>query len=295
MSNAAEIVVISGKGGTGKTSIASALLYEFGDVALGADCDVDGSNFPILFDPQPLESIPFYGSQVAVINEENCRGCDACAKVCRFEAVEKGARAKILRDACEGCGYCVQICPFGAITMEDRLTGTIKVSSIRTGTLMVHGDLEVGGDNSGRLVAEIREKAHVKARELGKSLIITDGSPGIGCPVVSSISGANYVLLVTEPSLSGIHDLERVAALVTGFSIPSGIVINKADLNLRNRDTIVLLGKKMGLPIMAEFPFTHVFSESLKQLKTLMETNDTNLINRITHLTKRLKSSLEVK
>ncbi len=290
-----EIVVVSGKGGTGKTSVSAALLYLLADRALGADCDVDASNFPILFKPERFWEEPFFGMEAASVDTETCTGCGRCAEVCRFGAVQmEHESAHIDTASCEGCGYCARICPAQAISLSPLRTGTVKISALRTGNTMIHGDLEIGGENSGKLVARIRQLAMEKARQEGYPLIITDGAPGIGCPVVSSLSGAFFALMVTEPTRSGIHDLERLARTIEGFGIPAGIVINKADLHDENSAAIEALAADLGLPVLARLPFSPSVPGAMKALRTVAEGDNPELTNLLRDLTATLLDRLSL-
>ncbi len=218
-----EIVVISGKGGTGKTSLTAAFAHLAADPVL---CDLD------------VDAQEFFSGHEAVIDPETCNGCGLCHELCRYGAVaEASGRFAINPLKCEGCKVCVHFCPLQAIRFPERHCGRWFISRTRFGP-MVHAQLLPGAENSGRLVALLREKARDVAERTGRSLIIADGSPGIGCPVISSLTGAGAAILVTEPTPSGIHDLERVADLCRHFKIPAGVIVNKADLNPANTKAV---------------------------------------------------------
>jgi len=232
-----EIVVISGKGGTGKTSITAAFAA-LADSAVLADCDVDAADLHLILKPDVRATHDFSGGKLARIRSEACIGCQRCAEVCRFDAVKL---SNISNDvvaktyavdpvACEGCGVCVHFCPVKAIDFEEAINGQWFFSETRFGPL-VHAKLGIAEENSGKLVSLIRKEAKRIAEEEDKSLLIVDGSPGIGCPVIASISGADLVLVVTEPTLSGEHDLNRVIDLADHFGIPALVCINKWDIN----------------------------------------------------------------
>jgi MinD superfamily P-loop ATPase len=237
MTPARELVVISGKGGTGKTSIVAAFAALAGGAVL-ADCDVDAADLHLVLRPDLREEHAFSGRRQAVIDAESCTACGRCAEVCRFAAVLSSADTMgpaagtytIDPVACEGCELCRRVCPVDAVTMEPVVNGAWMLSETRFGPL-VHARLGVAEDNSGKLVTLVRNEARrvAEAREL--SLVIVDGSPGIGCPVISSLAGAHLVLAVTEPTVSGRHDLDRVLQVVHQFRLPFAVCVNKADLN----------------------------------------------------------------
>ena len=224
-----QIAILSGKGGTGKTSLTAAFASMLDNPVL-VDCDVDAANLHLLLDPAIKESQEFTGGSKASIDPAVCTNCWLCAESCRFEAIrmDGGARVNPLR--CEGCGVCLAVCAVGAVCLEPHLCGRWFISSTRIGPL-VHARLNPGEENSGRLVSLLRQSARDLAARLGAKWILLDGPPGTGCPVISSLTGADYALLVTEPTLSGMEDLKRVAAVAGHFGIPTGIIINKADIN----------------------------------------------------------------
>jgi MinD superfamily P-loop ATPase len=226
-----ELVVISGKGGTGKTSIVAAFAALVGGSVL-ADCDVDAADLHLVLRPEIGPEQPFSGRRTAVIARDACTSCGLCAEACRFAAVLGADSADFTVDpiACEGCELCRRICPSAAITMEPVVNGAWMVSETRHGPL-VHARLGVAEDNSGKLVALVRTTAHRIAEERRLPLVVVDGAPGIGCPVIASLSGADLVLAVTEPTVSGRHDLDRVLRVVKQFRLPFGVCVNKADLD----------------------------------------------------------------
>jgi MinD superfamily P-loop ATPase len=230
-----ELTVISGKGGTGKTSVTASLAVLAGRCVV-ADCDVDAADLHLLLAPTLKTRQELRGGHQAVIRQEACSACGECAALCRFAAVtvttDAGGAARFAVDpiACEGCGVCVRFCPEHAIDFPDRTSGEWMVSETRCGP-MVHARLAVAAENSGKLVSIVRQEARRIAEEEGHPLVLVDGPPGIGCPVIASVTGADLVLVVTEPTLSGEHDLERVLALAGHFRIPATVCINKWDIN----------------------------------------------------------------
>jgi len=232
-----ELVVISGKGGTGKTSIVASFAA-LAENKLLADCDVDAADLHLVLAPEVRHREEFVGGKVARIEPEKCAACGNCADVCEFDAialdgppsesVEKTYRVDPI--ACEGCSVCTRVCPTDAVRFEDTVSGEWFVSDTRHGP-MVHAKLGVAAENSGKLVTLVRKEARRLADEKGLDLIIADGAPGIGCPVIASIAGATLVLVVTEPTLSGLHDLERVCDLTAHFGAKTAVCVNKWDLN----------------------------------------------------------------
>lgn len=228
-----ELAVISGKGGTGKTSVVAAFAALAPDAVL-ADCDVDAADLHLVLGPEIREEGPFSGGSLASVKAEFCTSCGTCHSLCRFGAVvppaTDGGPYSIDELHCEGCSVCYEHCPAGAISFEESVNGRWFVSGTRFGP-MAHARLGIAEENSGKLAALVRDKATGLAEEAGSRLIIIDGAPGIGCPVISSITGVSYILVVTEPTLSGFHDLERVIQLSKHFRIPVAVTVNKCDIN----------------------------------------------------------------
>lgn len=267
-----EVVIISGKGGTGKTSIASSFSVLGGKDIIVGDCDVDADDMHLILDPDYAQKSDFYSGFEAEINNEKCTSCGKCMDVCRFKAVElKDNRYSINGLNCEGCGYCYEVCPSKAISLNDAYVGQVFESKIKTGTVMVHARLKAGADNSGKLVARVKNRAKEIAENTGKELIVIDGSPGIGCPVVSSLTGADYVILVTEPTPSGVHDLERVYELVEKFKIRTGLIINKYDLNLELTAKLERFADKKEIKLIEKLPYDESFSEAITNGITIAE------------------------
>jgi MinD superfamily P-loop ATPase len=224
-----EIVVLSGKGGTGKTSL-TAVFASLMSKAVLVDCDVDAANLHLLLNPLVEERHDFAGGEKARVDTTACDGCGLCIEGCRFEAIRLDGIAAVDPLHCEGCGICARMCPVGAISLESRVCGQWFLSRTRNGP-MLHARLAPGQDNSGKLVSTLRQSARTLANQIGAAWILVDGPPGAGCPVISSLTGADYVVMVTEPTLSGSSDLQRAVAVADHFRVPTGIIINKADIN----------------------------------------------------------------
>lgn len=241
-----EILVISGKGGTGKTTVTASLIPYFESVVIG-DCDVDAPNLKILFNPIELSKESFLGMKKAVMDKEKCIRCNKCYEFCKFEAIDNLQK-------CEGCGVCEYICPVGAIQLKESRAGDIFISQTEYGK-MVHACLDPGEENSGKLVAEVRKKAKKIAQEEQKKFIILDGAPGVACNVISSLTGVKKVIIVTEPTASGLHDLDRVLELVKKFRIVPYFIINKYDLSIEGSQKIEEYLKKLGYLVSVKIPF----------------------------------------
>lgn len=272
-----ELVVISGKGGTGKTSLTASFAM-LADRPVLADCDVDAADLHLILSPQVREQSDFYSGHEAVIREQDCSGCGICQDYCRYDAVrlsEKDARKPIYTVdpvSCEGCGVCVRFCPEQAIDFPERLCGEWMISDTRCGP-MVHARLGIAAENSGKLVSTVRREARRIAEEKNHSLIIVDSPPGIGCPVIASITGANHVLIVTEPTVSGEHDLERVLALTKHFGIPASICVNKWDLNPELADRIENKGRSAGAGIAGRVRYDPKITEAQLRERAAVETD----------------------
>ena len=253
-----ELVVLSGKGGTGKTSIVGSLAALVRSKVL-ADCDVDAADLHLILKPVVQENHEFWSGEVAVIDEEKCTQCGLCQDVCHFDAISD---FKVDSISCEGCGFCSHICPVEAITMKESLSGHWFISDTKYGPL-IHARLGIAQENSGKLVAVVRQQAKQIAEKHGLDYIISDGPPGIGCPVISSLSGASLALLVTEPTLSGIHDLERVLGVCHHFGVQALVCINKYDINEDNTHQIESYCFNQGVEVAARIPFDNVVTEAM--------------------------------
>lgn len=264
-----EIVVLSGKGGTGKTSLVGSLAALAKGKVL-ADCDVDAADLHLLLKPLVKEENEFWSGQVAFIDEDKCTQCGLCQELCRFDAIKD---YKVDPVACEGCGFCSHVCPEEAITMRENMSGHWFISDTRYGPL-VHARLGIAQENSGKLVAQVRQEARRIAEEQRLEYIISDGPPGIGCPVISSLSGASLALMVTEPTLSGIHDLERVLSVCRHFGVPTTVCINKHDLNEENSRCIEGYCKEQGIGVVAKIPFDNAVTEAIVRGIPVVEYTD---------------------
>jgi len=274
-----EIVVISGKGGTGKTSISASFAYLEAKNAVIADCDVDAANMHLLLDADFAHQEDFFSGEVAVIDEDKCTNCGDCYNVCRFDAITKTDEFhKVNPIDCEGCWYCSRVCNHEAITMKTQKAGDLYISNIKNSGVMVHAKLGFAAENSGKLVAEVKKKARAKANNENKKYVITDGSPGIGCPVISSLSGANLVVFVTEATISGLHDLERVHKLVKTFKTPAVCIINKYDLNLDMAKKIEEFLAKEDIKVIAKLNYDETFPKAMSQAKTIIEYDENSEI-----------------
>ncbi len=283
-----QILVISGKGGTGKTTLTSAFSQLAGDVVL-ADCDVDAADLFLVVKPEKFRREPedFYSGYKFTVDRSWCSGCQRCIEVCRFDALSmvNGSEdnhnwkvAKIDPLACEGCGCCADVCPAEAIKSEDAHSGQIFIADTRLGP-MVYGRLGIAESNSGKMVAVIRKYAMQIAGEEKREYIVIDGSPGIGCPVIASLSGVNHAVIVTEPTLSGLHDLERILKLCRHFNISTSIIINKYDLNTEMSDKLEQYCQQEGIELAGKLPFDKIFVEATSQGKTILEYAPTSEIS----------------
>jgi len=263
---AKEITVLSGKGGTGKTSV-TACLAVLAHNAVLTDCDVDAPDLHMLLKPEVLEKHEFKASRVAVLDEELCVQCGKCEEHCRFGAIENQVIDPVL---CEGCGVCVYVCPVAAIELEKRVSGYAFISKTKHGP-MSHALLNPGEENSGKLVSLVRKNAKKIAEKEKCELIINDGPPGIGCPVIASVGGVDVGLIVVEPTLSGIHDMERAQGLLNHFKIPSLVCVNKYDLNEENTSRIEEFCSSNGVKLVGKIPFDPVVTEAMVAGKPVLE------------------------
>ena len=296
--NYREITVISGKGGTGKTTFVGALAHLAKSKIL-ADNDVDAADLHLLLAPTVREGHDFFGGTKAEIDTAKCTGCGECAEACHFNAIRKDGPGNDKVDvtyrieplACEGCGLCPLVCPVQAIRSEKNVTGRWYVSGTDHGP-MVHARLGIAEENSGRLVTQVRNRAGRLADDLHQELVLGDGPPGTGCPVIASVSGADLVVVVTEPTVSGVHDMERVMKLAAHFGVPAVIVINKADLNKEQARRIEDIAEKHGSRVIGRIPFDRVVNDALMAGKTVVEYGDSNAEKAIRAAWKELQKTL---
>lgn len=270
-----ELVVISGKGGTGKTSITAAFAV-LAERPVIADCDVDASDLHLVLSPKVKERHEFLGGHEAIIRHADCIGCGECFTDCRFDAVKEHKetdgenRYSIDPVGCEGCGVCVRFCPVKAIDFPERLCGEWMISDTRCGP-MVHARLGIAAENSGKLVSTVRKEARRIAEEEDRSLIIVDGPPGIGCPVIASVTGASLVLIVTEPTVSGEHDLKRALSLAGHFKIPAAICVNKWDLNPDMTNRIEDMARRADARVVGRVRYDRSVTLAQMQEKAVVE------------------------
>ncbi|MBR9979815.1 MAG: ATP-binding protein [Desulfatitalea sp.] len=260
-----EILIISGKGGTGKTSLAAAFAH-LSQNAILCDLDVDAPDLHLILQPADSERIPFVSGFEARVRPQACNRCGVCGEMCRFQAIRSDDEGLASVDPirCEGCGVCVHFCPEQAIDFTPRECGWWRIADTRFGAL-VHAQLHPGEENSGKLVALLRTEAKKLATAKGARLILSDGPPGIGCPVISAVSGTDLAVLVTEPTPSGFHDLGRVVELCAHFRVPAAVIINKWDLNKKVSGDIQAYCADNGLPVLAELPHDTDFVHAMVQ------------------------------
>ena len=272
-----EIVIVSGKGGTGKTSLTAAFAALAKNSIL-CDADVDAADLHLLMQPEVKEQTDFMGGSKAVIDPDLCTGCGTCRTLCRFDAISDRYEVDPIR--CEGCGVCVDFCPEQAIGFPVQRCGEWFVSATRFGP-MVHARLGIAEENSGRLVSLVRTKTRQLAEARGLELILTDGPPGIGCPVIAAIGGATALVIVVEPTVSGIHDMERVVDLAAHFRVPGMVIVNKFDLNVGMTEAIEQLAEKRNILVLGRVPFDPVFTRSMVQGQTLFEYGEESPTRRV--------------
>jgi len=261
-----QLAIVSGKGGTGKTTIAAAFASLAKNKVM-VDCDVDAADLHLLLQPKVLIQEKYFGGRSPHVDLEKCTQCGLCTEVCRFHAIDNGVVDSV---SCEGCGFCFHICPESAIAMEEAFSGDWFISETSYGPF-VHARLGIGEENSGKLVTVVRKQATEIGKERNLNLILIDGPPGIGCPVTASLTGVNLILAVTEPTLSGIHDLERILKLAEHFKIPSMVCINKFDINLENSQKIISYCENNGSKVIGRIPYEPKVVEALVNRKTVMD------------------------
>jgi len=270
-----QVAVVSGKGGVGKTILTASLAALAKDCVV-ADCDVDAADLHLLLDPTIISEQKFKGANVAVIDRSKCTECGECERACRFNAIENFTVNPIL---CEGCNVCAHVCPTGAITLKERVAGQAFISRSRFGP-MSHARLGVAEENSGKLVTLVRNNARQLAEKEGKNLILIDGPPGIGCPVIASIAAVDLAVLVTEPTMSGLHDLERVLSLTSHFGVVSLVCINMYDINRENTEKITTFCGSHGIEVVGKIPFDSLVAEAMVAGKPIAEYAPNHIVSR---------------
>lgn len=287
-----QLVVISGKGGTGKTII-SAAFATLAQNKVMVDCDVDAANLYLLLHPEIQERHQFIGGKKASLNLEKCTQCGECLSICRFSAIEEDNEGEVIIDpiSCEGCAVCSHICPVQAIEMEDNISGEWFISRTKYGPF-VHARLGIAEENSGKLVTEVRKKAKQMAEQSKADFVIIDGPPGIGCPVIASLSGTDMALVVTEPTLSGIHDMERVVQMAHHFRIQTACCINKHDINMRITKRIEDWCQKNSIPLVGKIHFDEEVTKSMVQGVPLTEYSENEASEEIKNMWKKISKVL---
>ena len=261
-----QLTIISGKGGTGKTTVTAAFAH-LAHNAVIADCDVDAADLHLILTPDIISQGPFYGGELPSVDYEKCTRCGLCEEQCRFGAIES---VKVDPVSCEGCGVCAYVCPEHAISMKERLSGRWFLSETRAGK-MVHARLGIAAENSGKLVSLVRQQAKDLAEKEKKDLILIDGPPGIGCPVIASIGGVDLVLIVTEPTVSGLHDLKRTMEVAGHFNVPAMVCINKYDINPDNTRTIENYCAEKGIAVAGRIPFDPAVTKAMIHMLAVTE------------------------
>lgn len=270
-----ELVIVSGKGGTGKTSITLGLASLFKNKIM-VDCDVDAADMHLILNPEIIEKHDFFSGKKATIDEKKCTKCGICKNICMFDAISD--ETEINEYFCEGCGACKTKCPQKAISLEKQKSGEWYESKTRLGDF-IHAKLGIAEENSGKLVSQIRTQARINANKQKNNFIIVDGSPGIGCPVIASISGSDLVLVIIEPSLSGFHDAKRVIELTEHFKIPTVALINKFDINFEITQKTENYLKEKNIELLGKIPYSKDFTLAMTENKTLIEYNENSVIS----------------
>jgi MinD superfamily P-loop ATPase len=281
-----QITVISGKGGTGKTTLASSFAFLTRGKAIFADADVDAPDLHLILHPTIISEEKLYISKKVKRNEEKCIKCNKCGEICEFKAITAN---ELIYFKCEGCGLCVHICPEKALSMEPILSATIFESQTRFGPF-VHAEMTIGEGTSGRIVDQIRQKARKIAEQKKLDYVIVDGSPGIGCPVIASITGVDLACIIVEPTLSGIHDLERIFGVAQHFKVESVVCINKFDINTTNTNNIVKFCKKNNIVVVGIIPFNDIVPKSIIQGKSTFELEENTVSKEIAKIWENIKA-----
>jgi len=296
MKRPVEVTIVSGKGGTGKTVLVSSLARLFESKVM-ADCDVDAPDLHLLLKPEIKRNEPFVGGRLARIDPGRCTGCGECKRRCRFDAIIEepangGSRCRVDEIACEGCAVCYYACPADAVEMNDNQNGRWFISDTAYGPF-VHACLDPAEENSGKLVSIVRKEARLMANSAGLRYIIVDGPPGIGCPVISSIAGAQLVVIVTEPTVSGLHDCERVVSLARHFGIPVAAVINKYDINTAAAAEAEAFFAENNVTLLGKIPFGLEVGRSLAAGKLVVDEADSPVARSLRSVGEALKNTLD--
>lgn len=285
-----QLTILSGKGGTGKTTITASFAV-LAHIAVVADCDVDAPDLHLLLHPKIVRTQEFRGSKLAAIDEAKCTKCGLCREKCNFSAITENLQIDPI--SCEGCGVCCFVCPVNAITLTERVSGNAFISETKYG-FMSHALLNPGESNSGKLVTLVRQNAKMLAEKEHADLVVVDGSPGIGCPVIASVAGVDAGLIVTEPTMSGIHDLERVLSLLEHFKVRPLVCVNMHDINADNTNRIADFCAENGVEVVGKIPFNLIVTEALVNEKPLVEyAPESEVTRKIIEMWERTASALK--
>ena len=284
-----QLTIISGKGGTGKTTIAAAFA-SLAENAVMADCDVDAADLHLILKPELQKTFDFSGMKIAVKNSDLCTECGECLAHCRFGAIDEDYN--VIEQRCEGCAVCEYVCPEDAINMMDRQSGFAYISTTRFGP-MAHAVLNTAEEASGKLVSMVRNNAKELAENDNKDLIIIDGPPGIGCPVIAAIAGVDLVLVVTEPTISGAHDLKRILGVAEHFKIQCVVCINKCDINTDQSKTIQKYCQVNDIPVVGLIPYDEAFTKAMIHEQTIIEFSDNGLSDTLRCIWEKISNLLE--
>jgi MinD superfamily P-loop ATPase len=288
-----EILILSGKGGTGKTSVTCALGFFVKENDVLVDCDVDAADMHILLNPDFSEKHEFHSGKECEVDENKCTLCGVCADNCHYNAISLSERSAVInKTECESCLLCYRLCPEDAIKAEDSHCGEYYVSNTRINRMLVHARLKSGADNSGKLVSTVRTLAKQKANESGADLILIDGPPGIGCPVIAAMTGVGFVVLVSEPTVSGFSDLKRIVELIAHFKIKAGCIINKSTVNEELKKEIKSFCMDNNVELLGEIPYTKKFYKALVEKKSVIET-DENLKEKFKDIWEKINSIIK--
>lgn len=281
-----QLTVISGKGGTGKTTITASLAFL--EDAVVADCDVDAPDLHLILTPTIMGKKVYSGLKLAVVNKETCTECGRCRELCRFDAINEGIT---INENCEGCGVCAYVCPVKAISLQQRKSGEIFSSSTRVGP-MAHALLYTAEEASGKLVTMVRNEAIRLAEKYSRNMIIIDGPPGIGCPVIASMSGVDAVLIVTEPTVSGVHDMTRVLQVTEHFGIRAMACINKYDMNEEKAWEIEEYCQGEGIAVVGRLPYSRTATDAMIDMKAVVEYKNDELSEEIKNMWEKMRCML---